>query len=238
MRSWIRQFRRAQVLAGLPFGTQGKQVQPGPGRTRIRVTACVFTMLICGSLSAGADLKSAKRAYERKDYPAALKEFRPAAEQGNAEAQLYLGKMYIMGQGILKDPDEAVKWFKASAEQGNADAQFFLGSYFLLPHTNVADGVKWLRLSAEQGQQDAQLFLGKTYLQGDKDLPRDPVQADMWLRLAAKNNLDFYQTELLAAEGQMTADEVSAGKALAAAWKPKAATTTATRTGTPPVQKN
>jgi hypothetical protein len=203
-----------------------------------RIAVCTSTMLIWASLSAAADLKSAKHAYERKDYAVALKEFMPIAEQGNAEAQLYLGKMFMLGQGILKDPDQAVKWFKASAEQGNADAQFFLGSYYLLPHLNVAEGVKWLRLSAEQGQQDAQLLLGKSYLQGDQDLPRNPVQADMWLRLAAKNNLDFYQNELHAAEGQMTSDEVSAGKALAAAWRPKAASAPVTRTGQPLVQKN
>jgi hypothetical protein len=43
----------------------------------------------------------------------------------------------------------------------------------------------------------------------------------MWLRLAAKDNLDFYQNELLGAEKQMTADQITKGKALAEAWKPK-----------------
>jgi hypothetical protein len=42
----------------------------------------------------------------------------------------------------------------------------------------------------------------------------------MWLRLAAKDNLEFYQKTLLAAEEQMTADQIAKGKALAAAWKP------------------
>jgi hypothetical protein len=178
------------------------------------------TLVICGSLSA-ADLESAKRAYEQKDYPTALKEFAPLADQGKAEAQLYLGKMYMMGQGVLKDSDQAVKWFKASASQGNADAQFFLGSIYLLPRKDIAEGVKWLRLSAEQGNKDAQFLLGKAYIQGANEFPRDPVQAEMWLRLAAKNNLEFYQTELLAAEGQMTPEQIAQGKAQAAAWKPK-----------------
>src|SRR5262249_51737085 len=113
---------------------------------------------------------------------------------------------------------------------GNADAQFFVGSYYVLPHRDIVEGVKWLWLSAEQGQQDAQLLLGKAYLQGDKDLPRDPVQAEMWLRLAAKNNLEFYQTELHAAEAQMNAEEIARGKALAEAWKPKVAASSASKT--------
>jgi TPR repeat protein len=197
-----------------------------------------FTMLICASLSAGADMESGKRAYEQKDYATALKEFAPLAEQGNAAAQLFLGRMYMMGQGVLKDSDQAIKWFKASAAQGNADAQFFLGTMYLLPRKDIAEGVKWLRLSAEQGQQDAQLILGKAYLQGAKELPRDNVRAEMWLRLAAKGNLEFYQNELLAAEAQMTPDHIAKGKALAEAWKPKVAAAPPDKTGAQEVQKN
>jgi len=182
-----------------------------------------FTILLCSLLSTAADIESGKRAYELKDYASAFKEFTPLAEQGHAEAQLFLGKMYMSGEGVLVDPEEAIKWLKASAAQGNADAEFFVGSYYLLTHRDVAEGTKWLRLSAEQGQQDAQLVLGKAYLKGDKDLSRDPVQAEMWMQLAAKNNLDFYKDELSAAEAQMTAAQIARGKALAADWKPKVA---------------
>jgi TPR repeat protein len=80
----------------------------------------------------------------------------------------------------------------------------------------------WMRLSAEQGNQDAQLLLGQTYLQGIPGAVRpDPIQADMWMRLAAKNSLQFYRVQLLAAERQMNAYQVAKGKALADAWKPK-----------------
>ena len=197
-----------------------------------------FTMLICASLSAGADMESGKRAYEQKDYATALKEFAPLAEQGNAAAQLFLGRMYMIGQGVLKDSDQAIKWFKASAAQGNADAQFFLGTMYLLPRKDIAEGVNWLRLSAEQGQQDAQLILGKAYLQGAKELPRDNVRAEMWLRLAAKGNLEFYQNELLAAEAQMTPDQIAKGKALAETWKPKVAAAPLDKTGAQEARKN
>ena len=81
--------------------------------------------------------------------------------------------------------------------------------------------MNWLHLSAEQGNQDAQYLLGKTYSQGVQGVPRDPVQAEMWLWLAAQNNLAFYQGELLSAERQMTMDQMAHGRALAVAWKPK-----------------
>src|SRR5262245_59925618 len=185
------------------------------------LSSCAFAILNFAIVTAGSDLEAGKRAYRQQDYATALKEFSPLAEQGNAEAQLGLGKMLLLGQGVLRDPEQAVKWLTASALQGNAEAQFFLGSYYLLPHRDVAAGAKWLRLSAEQGNQDSQLLLGKAYLQGDKDLPRDLVQAEMWLRLAAKNNLGFYETELRTAEGQMSPPEIARGKALAEAWKRK-----------------
>ena len=52
-------------------------------------------------------------------------------------------------------------------------------------------------------------------------MPRDPVQGEMWLRLAAKDNLAFYGSQLAAAEQGMTREDIEKGKALAAAWKPK-----------------
>ncbi len=186
-----------------------------------RFLVCVSATLLCAGLSAGADLASARRAYEQEDYPTAFKELTPLGKQGNADAQLILGKMYMMGQGVLKDSDQAMKWFKASGTQGNADAQFFVGSMYLLPHKDIAEGVRWLRLSAEQGNQDAQLLLGKTCMDGSREFPRDPVQGEMWLRLAAKDNLPFYEVQLAAAERQMSPEQIAKGKALAAEWKPK-----------------
>ena len=179
----------------------------------------VLTISVCSVVPAAPNLESVKRAFEHTDYATALKEVKPLAEQGNPDAQLFLAKMYLKGQGVPKDPDRANNWFRQAAMKGNAESQFFLGAWYLLPHRDITEGLKWMRLAAEEGNRDAQLLLGKAYLQGE--LPRDPVQADMWLRLAAKNNLDFYGNELRVAEGQMTAEQIAQGKALAEGWKPK-----------------
>jgi len=186
-----------------------------------RLALCTFTVLLYAGLGSAADLKAGKKAYEQKDYATAFKELTPLAEQGNAEAEVLLGNMYLMGRGVLKHPDRDVKLFHATTDQGNSDADFDLGSIYLLPHTHIDQGLKWLRLSADQGNQDAQLLLGKTYLEGLEGLPADPVQADMWLRLAADHNLPFYQNELRVAERQMNATQIAKGKALAEAWQPK-----------------
>lgn len=186
-----------------------------------RLALGAFAILLGAGLSAGADLEAGKRAFKERDFATAFKELSPLAEQGNAEAQSYVGKMYLMGQGVDQDRAHALKLFKESAAQGNADAEFLLGTIYLLPHDNIPEGLKWLRLSADQGNQDAQLLLGKGYMEGDYGLPPDPVQADMWLRLAARDNLPFYKLQLLSAERQMNAAIIAKGKALADAWKPK-----------------
>src|SRR5438093_6964541 len=189
--------------------------------SRVRsLLICAFMILLCPVLSAAADLESAKRAYVDKDYAKALKEATPLAERGNAEAQCLLGKMYWMGEGVLKDPERAIKLFRVSGLQGNADAQFYVGSYYLLPLKDVLEGAKWLRASAEQGSKDAQWLLGKAYLEGAKDLPRDLVQAYMWLRFAANDNLAFYVVAYRAVEEQMHAAQIAKGAALADACKP------------------
>ena len=59
-------------------------------------------------------------ALEGEDYETAYKLFLPLAEQGNAEGQFNLGRMYAKGQGVPQDYKEAFRLFRLAAEQGNA----------------------------------------------------------------------------------------------------------------------
>ena len=58
-----------------------------------------------------------------KNYSEAVKWYRKAAEQGDADAQFNLGACYFLGNGVEKNDSEAVKWWRRAAEQGNAKAQ-------------------------------------------------------------------------------------------------------------------
>ena len=44
--------------------------------------------------------------------------YRKAADQGDAEAQFYLGVCYDNGQGVPKDETEAVKWYRRPPSRG------------------------------------------------------------------------------------------------------------------------
>jgi TPR repeat protein len=57
-----------------------------------------------------------KAAYKRGDYAKAYAEFKPLAEQGNADAQCFLGMMYYNGYGVQKDYAQAAKWYRKAAE--------------------------------------------------------------------------------------------------------------------------
>lgn len=77
--------------------------------------------------AAAQDFLKGMEAYWEGDYAAALQEFRPLAEQGDATAQYNLGLMYYDGEGVPQDYAEAVKWYRLAAEQGRALAQHNLG---------------------------------------------------------------------------------------------------------------
>ena len=89
-----------------------------------------FAILIGLAAPAWAGFAEGVAAYKRGDYATALRELRPLANQGVAEAQCNLGVMYSKGQGVPQDDDEAVKWYRKAAEQGHAEAQFQLGAIF------------------------------------------------------------------------------------------------------------
>ena len=59
-----------------------------------------------------------------------FEETKALAEQGNADAQNSLGRIYYWGEGVLKDPVEGFKWYKKAADQGNASSQLSLGIMF------------------------------------------------------------------------------------------------------------
>ncbi|MCY1306228.1 Sel1-repeat-containing protein YbeT [compost metagenome] len=60
------------------------------------------------------------------DAPAAVRWFRKAAEQGNADAQFFLGIAYARGDGVEQDLSAAAEWYAKAAAQGMRKAQELL----------------------------------------------------------------------------------------------------------------
>ena len=141
-------------LVGL-FGTARKKYW------RIKTTESIMLrtlfsalLLLCVTTTTWADFEKGEKAYNRKDYATALKEFRMEAMQGSAVAQASLGLMYDRGHGVPQDYAEAVKWYRKAAEQGLAVAQSKLGVMYADGQgvsQDYAEAVKWNRKAAEQG---------------------------------------------------------------------------------------
>lgn len=78
----------------------------------------VLVLLVWFAAPANADFDAGMAAYKSGDYATALRELRPLAEQGNAEAQRHLGHLYLKGLGVPQDYKEAIRWYSRAAEQG------------------------------------------------------------------------------------------------------------------------
>jgi len=114
------------------------------------------TTLLVGSVSAATaqDFDKGVEAAQSGDYQTALQEWRPLAEEGDADAQHNLGMMYGNGQGVPQDYAEAVKWYRLAAEQGAADAQHNLGVMYQFGDGVLQSNViahMWYSIASDNG---------------------------------------------------------------------------------------
>jgi len=65
--------------------------------------------------------------YDRANYQTALKVWLGQAEGGDADAQNYVGEIYLKGLGTEPDYAKAAEWFEKSAAQGSRRARINLG---------------------------------------------------------------------------------------------------------------
>jgi hypothetical protein len=65
--------------------------------------------------------------YDRANYETALAVWLLQAEQGDPEAQHYVGVIYQKGMGLEPDYAKAAEWYAKAAEQGYASSQVSLG---------------------------------------------------------------------------------------------------------------
>jgi len=85
---------------------------------KLTAILCLTFAVLLGStgVSWSADFQKRYAAYQSGDYATALREFRPLAEQGDANAQFNLGQMYRKGEGVPQDDRTAVKWYGLAVE--------------------------------------------------------------------------------------------------------------------------
>lgn len=128
-----------------------------------------------------------------------------AADQGDPQAQYYIGDMHRMGYGVERDEAGALRWYNLSAAQdnedaneilsalaGNAAAQGELGKSHYDCYTDYGqqeelnEAIKWLTSAAKGNtDEDALYTLGNIYYIGD-GIEKDYQKALNYFILAAK----------------------------------------------------
>lgn len=123
------------------------------------VFCCVFSMTI------GLLLQPAAAGDNNQPAVVSLEQCRNIAEEGNAEAQYKLGRMYEEGLGLPQDSKEAFKWYLKAAEKGSAKAQYKLGTMYTLGKgvtRDIVEAAKWFGKAAQQGYEPVKQQIRET----------------------------------------------------------------------------
>ena len=96
-----------------------------------------------------------RKALTSEQTPATIDGWRLLANRGVADAQFYLGTLYDLGLGgVRQDFVEAVKWYQLAAEQGDPRAQSSLAFFYIRGQGGVVRDLvqahKWLSVSASR----------------------------------------------------------------------------------------
>jgi len=187
----------------------------------------ITTILLLAPIAAaagGGPYDQALAAWRRGEYATAYRLWLPIADEGDPDAQFYLGYMSEYGQGAPRNSMEAIKWYRKAADQEHAVAQFSLGMMYAngegVPASDT-EAAQWYRLAADQGLAGAQFDLGTLYAEG-RGVPQDDVLAYMWLELVAsqlakhQRNSTIDALDLVASK--MTLTQVAEARQLALEW--------------------
>ena len=85
---------------------------------------------------------------------------------GDPDAQYYLARLYLDGNGAPRDPRQAARWFGLSAQKGQCQAQAMLGAMlFAGDHVprQAARGLMWLALAKDSANADQQVWINNLY---------------------------------------------------------------------------
>ena len=91
-------------------------------KTFLKIQFLSLVLVLCAPLVAFAGYDDGAAAVQSGDYQTAYREFKKAAQDGDAESQNCLAYMHYMGLGAEKDLVEAHRWWHRAASSGHAEA--------------------------------------------------------------------------------------------------------------------
>lgn len=168
--------------------------------------------------------KAADGPVAQRDAKLALRLFERAAVAGLAPAQFRVGNMFEKGIGAQRDLALARIWYQRAAERGNAKAMHNLAVLHaegVSGKPDYAVATEWFRRAAELGVRDSQYNLAVLLGRG-LGAPTDLAQSFIWFSVAAGQGDEDAARKRDEIAQRLKPEELTAAKAAAANWKPKA----------------
>lgn len=148
----------------------------------IWVRAALGGLAFAAAGIARADVKAGVDAWSRGQYEVAVREWRAAADRGDADAQFNLAQAYKLGRGVPADLAKAEELFGKAAAKGHLQAADNYG-LLLFQRGERQKAMPYIEQSALRGDPRAQYLLGIAHFNGD-GVAKDWVRAYALVTLA------------------------------------------------------
>lgn len=187
------------------------------GRTGLTIAAAMALAAPVAAQPAlsGPSVEAGFTAWQAGDYDAAVRNWRPLADRGDADAQFNLGHAYRLGRGVPQNLTLAEQWYERAARSGHMEAQAMYG-VMLFQNGRRTEAMPFIQRGAEAGDPRAQYVYGTALFNGDL-APRDWVRAYAMMSRSAAQGLAPAATQLTEMERHIAPDEVARGRELAEA---------------------
>lgn len=164
---------------------------------RNRIIFAVLFVLFLGSYCQ-AGVEEGILAYDKKDFQTAFSILKPLADQNNAKAMHYIGKMYFKGEGVAKDRSKSVSYWQKAAGIGYAVSAYNMGicckfGYGISKDTKKA--LEWFEYAVELGDTPSAFQIGKLYRDGHLGTT-DFSRARIWFEKAARKGNESAMNDL------------------------------------------
>jgi hypothetical protein len=160
-------------------------------------------------------VRAGVEAWQQGDYDAAVTEWRPLADRGDADAQFNLAHAYRLGRGVPQNMGMAEQLYERAARAGHVEAQAMYG-LILFQNGRREDALPYIRRAAEDGDARAQYVYGTALFNGD-GVARDWPRAYAFVSRAAAQGLPYAETQLRQMEQHLSAQDRARGTELAQA---------------------
>lgn len=113
--------------------------------------------------------------------------FRKAAEQGNADGEYGLGRMYTSGEGVKRDIQEGRRWILKAAQRGHVLATAVIAQAYIRGELGITESERasetahqWIRRAAETDHVPSLEHLAAGYRKGINGFAVDLKQAEYY----------------------------------------------------------